>query len=592
MAKNGSKTVKFTDHLSLKWSWEIDSWSPNSRQVTLGWKAEIIADGEGEISTYSSKSWSLHVVNIEGSNSLDYSGSSYIAVDPNETKQVASGEFTLDGVGYTDMAFRLYIEDTIDGNYISAVTVSGSFNIDSFPKGGILVSATNFTDETNPVIQYSLDYLNVTRLQVKLEVNGYAIATRSDLPVVTSGSYTIQLTDAERDKIRKQVTDSIYGSAEFILSTTFSGETQEHTLSKTVEIVNCAPVLNPTYEINGNYTYILAEQNSINVACNATPQKGATIKSYLITCGSKRLNAASGTLTDITVNTINFTAIDSRGVQSAASLTVDLIPYVKLTCNIESTNPIENNNGTITVPFTVSGAIYRGNFNDGGSGNALTLYYNFIIDGSGTGDTWVNPDDIDFSGNTYSFTVSRTVQPTQQVTLWVQAQDNINTVTQTLESKDLLPVFDWSHDDFNFNVPVYIKGVEIPAVTEEGAFTHIPGGSTTFYWRKWNDGLSELWGRASFSVPSGQWSAWGSLYASGARSETNIPFPEGLFVETPNIFTSLRVRSVGGILMAPGGSSAASATQSGAYEVVRGSVSGVGATSAFTISYYVRGRWK
>ena len=80
------------------------------------------------------------------------------------------------------------------------------------------------------------------------------------------------------------------------------------------------------------------------------------------------------------------------------------------------------------------------------------------------------------------------------------------------------------------------------------------------------------------------------MYASGAISGSNLTFPTNLFVAVPTVNTSLATGSLGGILMAPGGTgtNTTSKTNTGILEIARGTAS----TGAFTINYDVKGRWK
>lgn len=81
------------------------------------------------------------------------------------------------------------------------------------------------------------------------------------------------------------------------------------------------------------------------------------------------------------------------------------------------------------------------------------------------------------------------------------------------------------------------------------------------------------------------------MYTSGSISGSNISFPSNLFVDTPVVNASLLVRSAGGILMAPesAGDNTASITQTGVYEIARGTSL---SNAAYTINYNVKGRWK
>lgn len=583
MASKGSKSTILAPHLTLKWSWEVKSRDIANKLTTVSWKAEVVADDSGSITSYTSVPWTFTAFHIASNTTLEEdSGSGSLRVNANETKQIASGTFEV----ASSCSIRFDLDHGTLANVLGQLPynqyIEGGFSLDAYPQGVVILTAPKFTDEENPVLKYSLDTDEATDITAKLKVGTYTVTRAIADP---TGEYTFVLTNDERDGIRNQVKNSITEDATFTISIKLYNQTLSDSLDGQVQIVNAAPVLAPTY--TSATPNILAEQNSISVAANATAQKGATIKSYLITCGTKQIKAASGTFTDISSNIINFTAIDSRGYQSTATLTLDMIPYVKPTCNIESTNPVDNDNGTLTVTFNISGAFYEGNFNDGTT-NALTLKYRATIDNT-TGD-WITfgSTDVDIDRNSYETSVSFILQPTQQISIEVQAQDNINTITATMVSKELMPVFDWSSTDFNFNVPVYINKKEVPTIVGSGTFTTIPNG--TFTWRKWSDGTSECWGRVSFSC-SFQDGNWGGLSTTGAIAESEVSLPAGLFISTPHIVAQLLARSKGGILMPHDGSGvSASATTTGSYEIVRGNY--ISSSNAFTICYNIKGNWK
>lgn len=594
MASSGSKSTTFLSDNKLTWSWQVASLSPATGEATIAWTATVTT-GKKRFSHSGTATWGMDIMDFDKvKGSYDGGNINNLDIPANTTEEIASGTFvighTTAAYGRTTVDFSLTSGGTGDWFEQNGITVSLTsvkvtcgFTLDAPFKGGLILSAPNFTDEDNPVIQYSLDYLSISSLTASITVGSYTL-TRS-VPIVSSGSYTFSLTSTERQRIIAQVTDSVSKTATFKLTTVPAQGVAgiEHSINKLVTITNAAPVLSPTYANNTDFTYILSGKNSITVKSNATARKGATIVSQVISCGNQKINTGSGTLTDIQSDTIHFLAIDSRGYQSAASLTIDLTPYIPLSCNIESTNPVNNADGSITVTFNISGAFFNGSFNDGGSGNALTLYYRATIDGTDGEWTWI---DKTIDGNSYSTSVSFTLNRGQQITLSVIATDNVDRITSILESKELIPTFDWCSTDFNFNVPVTIEGHDVVYIIESGSFY----SNGNFYWRKWSDGTSELWGECSFSTAFN--TAWGSLYTSGAISSTNISFPSGLFTETPAIVAQLRTRSTGAFLMVPGGSGSniSSSTNTGPYELVRPAQ--YSTVSAFTICYNIKGRWK
>ena len=472
--------------------------------------------------------------------------------------------------------------------YDSTVYVKYDSGIDSrvyferrAPEATVL-NVNNFNDEQNPSFSYSLTYTDDVTATAKLAVGSWNI-TRTLDSLSTSGSYTFQLTDSERTGLRNQLYKSNSGEAKVTFTATTSVGTATSSGSAIVTIINANPTISGTYTIDGGATSIIAGNNKVKVYCNATFKKGAIdVGSYKITCGNQLINTPIGKFYDLDVNKIVFSVKDSRGNTASQTVTItEMVDYIPLTCVIESTNPVEDADGNITSTFNISGAYYNGSFDS--TPNTLTLKYRKTIN-STVGD-WENISTAGIiTGNRYSTSVSIVTSKTDTLSIEVQATDNIKTVSANSTKVSVTPVFDWSGTDFNFNVPIYQKGKLIPLISESGTFT---SGNYTFYYRKWNDGVSEAWGHISGSVSIPSSSNFGGLYSSEEISASNITFPEGLFIDRPDVIAQLESRGTVAFLVAS--TTAASATQSGSYQIVQPSY---GSYLNYTICYQIRGRWK
>ena len=444
-----------------------------------------------------------------------------------------------------------------------------------------VLNVNNFNDEQNPSFSYSLGYTDNVTATAKLAVGSWEV-TRTLDSLSTSGSYTFQLTDSERTGLRNQLANSTSGTATVTFAATTSLGTISSSGSAIVTIINADPIISGTYTIDGGATSIIPGNNKVNVSCNATFKKGATAGSYKITCGNKSIDTATGSFNNLDVNKIVFAVTDSRGNTASQTVTItEMVNYIPLTCVIESTNPIEDSDGNITSTFNISGAYYNGSF--GSTPNTLTLKYRSTI--GSTTSAWENISTAGIiTGNRYSTSISIVTSKTETVSIEVQATDYIKTVSANSTKISVTPVFDWSATDFNFNVPIYLNGKLIPLISESGTFT---SGTSTFYYRKWNDGVSEAWGHISGSVTIPSSSNFGGLYSSEEISASNITFPEGLFIDRPDVIAQLESRGTVAFLVAS--TTAASATQSGSYQIVQPSNS---SSPNYTICYQIRGRWK
>jgi hypothetical protein len=111
------------------------------------------------------------------------------------------------------------------------------------------------------------------------------------------------------------------------------------------------------------------------------------------------------------------------------------------------------------------------------------------------------------------------------------------------------------------------------------------GTSNGWTYRKWNSGKAECWKR--LQITTGVSNAWGSLYTSGSLDATNLAYPFD-FAETPILTVSLMPFGSGGLVMATG-NGYGSATETGPYEIARGTSL---ASGQFLLAYQALGRWK
>ena len=159
------------------------------------------------------------------------------------------------------------------------------------------------------------------------------------------------------------------------------------------------------------------------------------------------------TINNVETSTFDFYAKDSREYfnQDKVVKPADkFIPYIKLT-NDASIYRDEPTNGEATLK--IEGNYFDGSF--GSKSNTLTVQYR-----QGDGDyVPVTPTITD---NKYSATVSLSgLDYTKAFSFEVVVSDAVNTITKPLTLQKGIPVFDWGENDFNFNVPVTIKGVNI-----------------------------------------------------------------------------------------------------------------------------------
>lgn len=467
MASSGYKSVNATSWDVLKFSWSIASQSVANNTSTISWKMELIAGTYGRISASSESAWRITV------NGINYTGKKNIGISNNSTKELASGTTTIahnaDGSKSFNYSFSQDFYINFDGDYIGVISGSGSGTIDSIPRAATISSAPNFNDEANPKITYSNPAGNaVTSLKACISLDG----SKDDIAYrdisKTGTSYTFNLTEAERNVLRKATTGSNSRTVRFYVWSVIGGEDYRKSLEKTFTVINAAPVIAPTAIDTGSGSIVLTGDasgkvikgyNSMKVAVNATAQKQATITSYKISCGGKSITSASGTLGYVDSGTFTFSATDNRGNTTTKTISKTLINYVKLTCNLAANAPTTDG----ALSFTVSGNYFNGSF--GAVDNSLTVQYR-IKEDSGTYSEWQTIA-ATISSNTYkaAHTISG-LDYQKSYTIQARAIDAIYSgdkepvVTSAEKKLKTLPIFDWDADSFAFHVPIFMDNTK------------------------------------------------------------------------------------------------------------------------------------
>lgn len=112
------------------------------------------------------------------------------------------------------------------------------------------------------------------------------------------------------------------------------------------------------------------------------------------------------------------------------------------------------------------------------------------------------------------------------------------------------------------------------------------GKKDDWTWRKWHSGIMEMWTRVQMTIDVV--SKWGALYTSGSINQLNRTYPIP-FVVVPIVTATLTKQSYAGFLMTAGGDQPSTITQTGGFEIVRGTEA---RQATYIVNYHVVGRWK
>lgn len=349
-----------------------------------------------------------------------YNSSSSASLTINGTSKSYTGSYDLRSDGYktiTSNTVRVYHNN--DGK--KSITISFSFNgklSSYYPNGSIsqtitlpaiarypvLTSGENFTDEGNPTLIFT-NPAKTFPIRVKLEAGGNNQLITRDIDK-SSTSYTFNLTEEERNKLRKLATTNSLSVVQTVCA--MNGETELNSSYKTytMTIVNGNPVFDDfvfedineqTLELTGDNQSVIAGYSDVKVtipvSSKATAIKQAIMSKY-------RFNSIDANYSDtndvsITSNKVangDFTvyAIDSRGnskpVTKNATNVINYIPLQKGNISVSRENGVSEN---VTLKF--DGMVNLINF--GAIENSIkTAQYRYTIAGK---DTWSDYFDLE-----------------------------------------------------------------------------------------------------------------------------------------------------------------------------------------------------
>lgn len=208
-------------------------------------------------------------------------------------------------------------------------------------------------------------------------------------------------------------------------------------------------------QLSGNTSTIINGVSNVKVTMSATPTQGSTIvNQYFYYQRNYYPMAIQNTisLTGGYDGVFDFGAIDTRSRKKTSRITLTAIDYRTPTIAIDDVSI--STSGVATINIT--GTWFNGSF--GATANTLTVQYRYKSSSSSSWGSWTDISNVTKnSDGTYSATATLSgLSYTDTYNFEARVTDKINTVYSKEYTGKSLPVFDWSKDDFNFNVPVSI----------------------------------------------------------------------------------------------------------------------------------------
>ena len=208
-------------------------------------------------------------------------------------------------------------------------------------------------------------------------------------------------------------------------------------------------------QLSGNTSTIINGVSNVKVTMSATPTQGSTMVNqyFYYQRNYYPMNIQNTiSLTGGYDGVFDFGAIDTRSRKGTSRITLTAIDYRTPTISIDDVSI--STSGVATINIT--GTWFNGSF--GATANTLTVQYRYKSSSSSSWGSWTNISNVTKnSDGTYSATATKSgLSYTDTYNFEARVTDKINTVSSKEYTGKSLPVFDWSKDDFNFNVPVSV----------------------------------------------------------------------------------------------------------------------------------------
>lgn len=363
MASNGSFNTNSYDGRHVQFSWNVASQSVANNNTTINWSISAVG---GSSSWYRSNPTGVYIngncVYYNGTRVQQYKGT------------IASGSYTIGHNSEGNASFSASVSSAI---YSASVNCngSGSWSLPQIARYPVIQSASDFDDTGNP----SLTFTNPSRLypiRVKIEANGNTQLITRDVGN-NATSYTFNLTESERNKLRKLTPNSNKLSVLLtVCAMNGNSELSASVLGRTMTIVNA----NPTVEKNEYYdsnkkTSDITEDNQIIIRNNSNLEfkltnlialKYATLSKVevLLNGITKSATLSGSSVPSQVINfgivnsssnlTASISVIDSRGNRTSYSKDITIVDWVQPSAII---NCKRENNFYSTTHLTVDGSI-------------------------------------------------------------------------------------------------------------------------------------------------------------------------------------------------------------------------------------------
>lgn len=367
---------------------------------------------------------------------------------------------------------------------------TAGFRITTIPQGARLENApTTFNDEENPTIEYYA-YQSGAQAVITTNTNTEELdIVVSHIPPTTENTttYTFELSEAERDELRLRCKNSKSMKLFFGMYCIVNGEVLFTYKETSFSVINANPTatgtvkdINPvTIALTGDENTLIRFVSTASVAAQFTAIKKAAISGFWIEHNSNIFPETTHIFEKVEGNIFGFHITDSRGNVGESFIQAPMIEYLKLTCNID-TSQKPNTDGEMNLHC--SGNFFNDTFGytSSAAANTLQVQYRYKKQGGEYGAWATLPHTINDDGTYDAAIVLSGFVYTDTYIFQCRAIDRLSDVQSIEYTARALPVFHWGENDFVFEVPVTFNapttGIEHPAPPPDYTYGGEMGG--------------------------------------------------------------------------------------------------------------------
>jgi hypothetical protein len=364
---------------------------------------------------------------------------------------------------------RYYVNETVDAPFQLAIpwVPENTTKLKVYIRDGYFKSAPEGSSE---FIVWESDYVNNPRAGETYDINlTFPLESRLKIyDVVRRQGYSNRMVDA----------------AMCVMFIDESGEETiyENIINFSIYVESTTPIVKgDVYDINPITTALTGDDRVIvRYASHAYAEIDAQatvadiVETGITNGGETAYNVKNYTFMSPQYPTFEFYALDAAKLFGYYEVVTPFIEYIVPTAKVSCSNIT----GEGEVNFSVSGNIFVGSF--GAQENDIKVYYRYKLKGSETVYCdWVEMPDIAVDAGTYQYVVESNLSGLDYTRTYIFQAKVVDKVQERLSVEFeaiARPIFDWSANDFNFNVPVKIMGA--PVLTGE---SDLDAGNTVLW---------------------------------------------------------------------------------------------------------------